>query len=92
MRNNDKTQLHRQWDGRENYKPIGQPSKWVYNALAYNTEDKWLYAVSQIADAKGGANAYHYCYPMGHLLQIDPSNGNVYNLGPIVGPNGGKDF
>jgi len=51
----------------------------VYNALAFNSSDNWLYAVSQIRGQNGDP-----CYPAGNLLQINPATGEVYNLGPIL--------
>lgn len=66
--------LNRQYDQGRNYEKISK-TPWVYNALAYDPNDNWLYAVSQ--------DRGEPCYPGGNLLQIDPSNGDIYNLGPI---------
>lgn len=66
--------LNRQYDQGRNYEKISK-TPWIYNALAYDPNDNWLYAVSQ--------DRGEPCYPGGNLLQIDPSSGEIYNLGPI---------
>ena len=58
---------------------MGESTPWVYNALAFDSSDNWLYAVSQIRGQNGDP-----CYPAGNLLQINPATGEVYNLGPIL--------
>lgn len=75
----DTSILSRQYNQGASYREIAR-SPWVYNALMYNPEDNWLYAISQIRGEQGDS-----CYPYGNLLQIDPSNGKVYNLGPLAG-------
>ncbi|STD00336.1 DUF6923 family protein [Corynebacterium renale] len=72
------TRLARQIQGQENFDDIAE-SRWVYNALSYNQNDNWLYAVSQVHSA-----ATENC-PAGRLLQIDPATGDVYNIGEITG-------
>lgn len=72
------TRLARQIQGQENFDDISE-SRWVYNALSYNQNDNWLYAVSQVHSA-----ATENC-PAGRLLQIDPASGDVYNIGEITG-------
>lgn len=74
--------LSRQTDQATNFREIGR-SNWVYNALTYNPNDNWLYAISQ-KRGKSGDN----CFPAGYLLQIDPRYGRVYNLGQIRNKSG----
>ena len=70
---------------------VGPESPWVFNALAYNSDDNYLYAVSQPRgtqiDGQGNYQGYYDdpCFPAGNLLQIDPYTGEVYNLGKIRG-------
>ena len=74
--------LSRQSDQGATFDEVGR-SNWLYNALMYNQNDHWLYAISQERGLSGDI-----CFPAGHLLQIDPSNGRAYNLGPLVGSGG----
>lgn len=53
-------------------------TKWVYNALAYNKEDGYLYGVSQNRPGDSKRKA-------GHLLRISPVDGTVKDLGFIKG-------
>ncbi|VEH73757.1 DUF6923 family protein [Corynebacterium segmentosum] len=76
----DASILSRQVDQGRDYQEVGR-TPWIYNALAFNTEDNWLYAISQ---DRGGDP----CYPGGNLLQIDPRTGDVYNLGPLLKDGG----
>ena len=62
-------------------------SQWSYNGLAFDERDNWLYAVSN----KGQGQNVN-CYPAGHLLQINPENGEVRNLGALRGLEGGDIF
>lgn len=73
--NRDTSILNRQFDQGRDYQVVGKTS-WVYNALAFNPKDNWLYAISQ---DRGGDP----CFPGGNLLQIDPATGEIHNLGPI---------
>lgn len=73
------TRLSRQIQGKENFSTLSE-SRWVYNALAYNRADNWLYAVSQRSDDPNNAEA---C-PPGYLLQINPETGEVHNIGRIL--------
>ncbi|MGV0432695.1 DUF6923 family protein [Corynebacterium sp. 20_84] len=73
-----RTVLNLQDQGLGSFRQLGK-SNWIYNALAYNPDDNWLYAVSQFRGDQPG------CYPSAHLLQIDPTNGSVRNLGPLTG-------
>jgi len=77
----DTSILSRQVNHGRDFRSVGEKSPWVYNALAFNTNDNWLYAVSQ----KRGLNG-DPCYPAGNLLQINPATGEVHNLGPIRAP------
>lgn len=77
----DTSVLSRQVNHGRDFRPVGEKSPWVYNALAFNSNDNWLYAVSQ----KRGLNG-DPCYPAGNLLQINPATGEVHNLGPILAP------
>ena len=72
------TRLSRQIQGNENFSTLSE-SRWVYNALAYNRADNWLYAVSQRSDDPNNAAA---C-PPGYLLQINPETGEVHNIGRV---------
>ncbi|OFK32090.1 prealbumin-like fold domain-containing protein [Corynebacterium sp. HMSC064E08] len=76
----DTSILSRQIDQGKAYQEVGR-SRWVYNSLAYDPNDNWLYAVSQVHGLEGNP-----CYPGGNLLQIDPRTGEVHNLGPITKP------
>lgn len=73
------TLLSVQQQGSDQFVPVGS-SNWIYNGLAYNPEDNWLYAISQY---RGSSSAPDPCYPAGHLLQIDPTTGAVRNLGEV---------
>ncbi|ESU57312.1 MULTISPECIES: DUF6923 family protein [Corynebacterium] len=89
------SQLYLQTQAGTQFQKIGDQTGWVVNALAYNPADNWLYAVSQgrvgrhTVKSSDGRN-YQYvpledpCFPAGHLLQIDPVTGKVYNLGRIT--------
>ncbi|WJY67029.1 Cna protein B-type domain protein [Corynebacterium auris] len=86
------TQLYRQVYGSTTFETVGPVTNWVYNALAYNPRDGYLYAVSQgrirtPASMSGNANTYDEDprYPAGHLLRISPQNGSVQDLGKIEG-------
>lgn len=73
---NTSTVLNRQKQLDNDFERIGR-SEWVYNAIAYNREDDWIYGVSQEHDTnKSGC-------PAGHLLQIDPTTGEAHDLGAI---------
>ena len=68
---------------------IGASTGWVANALAYNKNDNYLYAISQ---ARNGVDLEDDpCYPAGHLLQIHPETGEVRNLGRVTKP-GTEDY
>ncbi|WP_394326891.1 DUF6923 family protein [Corynebacterium afermentans] len=79
--------------GAEAFEPIGY-TDWVYNALAYNPADGYLYAISQNRPLDGNS-AYDRkkqqdgSRPQGHLLRISPNTGDVADLGRIapIGPN-----
>lgn len=65
-------------------------SGWIYNALAYNPADGWLYAVSQGRlnnVTETGQTVYvdeiPTQYPAGHLLRISPVDHSVQNMGKI---------
>lgn len=78
-RTRDTSVLRRQIDQGRDYRQVGEKTPWVYNSLAFNSSDNWLYAVSQIRGENGDP-----CYPAGNLLQINPATGVVHNLGPIL--------
>lgn len=91
------SQLYLQTQAGAQFQKIGGETGWVVNALAYNPKDNWLYAVSQgrvgrhtVKSSDG--RSYQYvpledpCFPAGHLLQINPMTGQIYNLGRIVDP------
>lgn len=80
------TSLRMQGKGVKDANEIGA-SQWSYNGLAFDARDNWLYAVS---NKRQGENAN--CYPAGHLLQINPVNGKVRNLGALRGLEGGDIF
>lgn len=91
------TQLAYQPNAGSAFVNIGTTSGWVVNALAYNPKDNWLYAISQprygnttaISDKIDGQQSKvpqeDPCFPAGHLLQIDPVTGQIYNLGKVTG-------
>ncbi|WP_083337272.1 DUF6923 family protein [Corynebacterium timonense] len=86
------TQLYRQTYGSTRYETVGPVTNWVYNALAYNPLDGYLYAISQgriqtPRSTPGQGNTYDEDprYPAGHLLRISPVNGAVRDLGFIEG-------
>lgn len=76
-------QLYRQEQGQSGFAPVGPRTPWVYNSVGYNTNDNYLYAVSQRQGTSGNAS-----YPAGHLLQINPNTGVVNNLGRLTRSNG----
>ena len=77
----------------QTFQPVngGNYTPWVYNSLAYNAEDGYLYAVSQDrpavpGEASGGnENKDDDRYPAGHLLRVSPVDGSVQDLGEITG-------
>ncbi|MEJ6018753.1 DUF6923 family protein [Corynebacterium sp. H113] len=91
------SQLYYQPNAGTGFVEIGGTTGWVVNALAYNTNDNWLYAISQprygvnttTADKIDNSQQYvaleDPCFPAGHLLQIDPVTGQIYNLGKVTG-------
>ena len=95
--NRQHTSLYLQVQGSEEFEPILEDSPWVYNALAYNHEDNWLYAISQPRIAwnsdqglAAGRAVDDPDYPAGHLLQINPETGEVHNLGKVRRPGLGN--
>lgn len=78
-RRRDTSILSRQVNQGRDFRQVGEPTPWVYNALAFDSSDNWLYAVSQIRGENGDP-----CYPAGNLLQINPATGEVHNLGPLL--------
>lgn len=79
--NRDTSQLYFQESGEGAFRTIGQPTNWVYNGLAYNHLDGYLYAISQNRPYAGGSD--DPAYPPGRLLRISPNDGTVANLGRI---------
>lgn len=71
--------LSRQVNQGRDFRQVGESTPWVYNALAFDSSDNWLYAVSQYR-----GEPVDPCYPAGNLLQINPATGVVHNLGPIL--------
>ena len=77
----------------QTFQPVngGNYTPWVYNALAYNAEDGYLYAVSQDRPAVPGQasgnnqNQDDARYPAGRLLRVSPVDGSVQDLGEITG-------
>ncbi|MHA5281919.1 DUF6923 family protein [Corynebacterium sp. CQ3829_602738] len=74
------------------FKPVNGNgvSPWVYNALAYNPADGYLYAVSQDrpqngADSGLSNNNPDPQYPAGHLLRISPVTGKAESIGRVDG-------
>lgn len=78
-----KSQLWYQPAGGGDYIRIGAETGWVYNALAYNPQDNWLYAISQTRNGTGTENE-DPCFPSSHLLQINPLTGEVFDLGFVA--------
>ncbi len=79
------TTLSRQLQGADSFEDLGT-SQWAYNAIAYNRDDGWIYAVTQENEAFPDA-----C-PSGRLLQIDPVTGEAHNLGPISSSSGSSPW
>lgn len=91
------TDLFTQEYGSTEFKPVGTTSNWVYNALAHNPKDGYLYAISQgrvktiRSTANDGSSDQGVTYdedpryPAGHLLRINPLNGVVKDMGKIEG-------
>ncbi|WP_407921611.1 DUF7507 domain-containing protein [Corynebacterium epidermidicanis] len=77
----DHTQLFRQDWGNPEFIPVGDVTNWVYNSIAYNSKDGYIYAISQNRPYAGGNN--EPAYPMGHLLRISPVDGTIADLGQI---------
>lgn len=83
------SQLYLQSSGDGQFEKIGESTPWVYNALSYNQNDNWLYAVSQPRGHDVDKKLTYLedpCYPAGHLLQIDPRTGDVHDLGKVTKP------
>ncbi|MDD7384596.1 MAG: hypothetical protein SPI12_02570 [Actinomycetaceae bacterium] len=88
------SQLWYQQEGNGQFHAIGSEVGWVYNALAYNDTDNWLYGISQPRWQTGVISGGDFpagtiddpCFPSGHLLQIDPATGTVFDLGFITAP------
>lgn len=81
-----RTTLNLQEQDSKAFKRVGE-SGWIYNGLAYDEQDNWLYAVS---NEKTGDQ--QNCFPEAHLLQINPLNGQTRNLGPLRAANGTDVF
>lgn len=82
----DQTVLAIQEHGQGDFTERGT-SGWIYNALAYDPDDDWLYGVSQYR-----GKPENPCFPSGHLLQINPLDGSVRNLGPLLDSNANDVF
>lgn len=82
----DQTVLAIQEHGQGDFTERGT-SGWIYNALAYDPDDDWLYGVSQYRGKPENS-----CFPPGHLLQINPVDGSVRNLGPLLDSNANDIF
>nr|WP_289624752.1 hypothetical protein [Corynebacterium afermentans] len=77
-------------EGPEAFRPVenGGISPWVYNSLAYNPKDGYLYAISQDrprAGTNGGWNNRDTKYDAGYLLRISPVTGKAVALAKIQG-------
>jgi len=77
-------------EGPEAFRPVenGGISPWVYNSLAYNPKDGYLYAISQDrprVGTNGGWNNRDTKYDAGYLLRISPVTGNAVALAKISG-------
>ena len=70
-----------------NYKTheVGPKSGWVYNAIAYNDKDNYIYAISEPRTVDSVGHIEDPCFPAGHLLQINPYTGEVFDLGRVQG-------
>ncbi|MGV9190013.1 DUF6923 family protein [Arcanobacterium canis] len=79
-----KSQLWYQPAGGGEFIRIGAQTGWVYNALAYNPQDNWLYAISQTRNGSGTQEKEDPCFPSAHLLQINPLTGEVFDLGLVA--------
>ncbi len=75
-------------NGRMETHEVGPKSGWVYNALAFNKNDNYLYAISEPRYHLNGGYVDDPCFQAGHLLQIDPYTGEVYDLGKVTGFQG----
>ncbi|APG82569.1 DUF11 domain-containing protein [Corynebacterium pseudotuberculosis] len=81
--------------GLDEFKPVGTRTPWVYNAMAYNPKDGYIYAISQgriktLQSSKLRIYDEDPKYPAGHLLQISPVNAGVKDLGAITGLTGSR--
>ncbi|ADL21728.1 DUF6923 family protein [Corynebacterium pseudotuberculosis] len=81
--------------GLDEFKPVGARTPWVYNAMAYNPKEGYIYAISQgrlktLQSSKLRIYDEDPNYPAGHLLQISPVNAGVKDLGAIIGLNGSR--
>ncbi len=87
------SQLYLQENGSSQFVEVGNETPWVYNALSYNPQDNWLYAISQPRGHDTNKRLTYLedpCYPAGHLLQINPRTGEVHDLGKVKKPASGK--
>jgi len=75
-------------DGRMETHEVGPKSGWVYNALAFNKNDNYLYAISEPRYKNNDGYVDDPCFRAGHLLQIDPYTGEVFDLGKVSGFQG----
>nr|WP_231113536.1 SpaA isopeptide-forming pilin-related protein [Corynebacterium pseudotuberculosis] len=81
--------------GLDEFKPVGARTPWVYNAMAYNPKDGYIYAISQGRIKTPQSSKLRIYdedpkYPAGHLLQISPVNAGVKDLGVITGLKGAR--
>ena len=87
-RERDRTYLQRREVGESAFSTVeGSDTDWVYNALAYNPADGYLYAISQDRPLTGDASYGSYNIDRdryyGVLLRISPVTGNVEPIGHI---------
>ena len=87
-RQRDRTYLQRREVGESAFSTVeGSDTDWVYNALAYNPADGYLYAISQDRPLTGDASYGSYNIDRdryyGVLLRISPVTGNVEPIGHI---------
>ena len=87
-RERDRTYLQRREVGESAFSTVeGSDTAWVYNALAYNPADGYLYAISQDRPLTGDASYGSYTIDRdryyGVLLRISPVTGKVEPIGHI---------
>lgn len=88
--NRDRSVLYRQTWGSAAFQEVAR-TNWVYNSLAYNPLDGYLYAISQGRYWNSSLRVYgdrNNQYQAGRLLRVSPIDGAVQDVGLVRGFQG----